>query len=322
MARGPAPDITCDITCGPCRPGDSPTLRPEEKERGWFTLWPTLEHWNGIGGSCLSGVCFPCWATHGGPRRPNTRNNKSYPGFAQPGGLAGSCHKKILSHERPHAQRGGLHPPPLGPPPPLLFPVTTCKLKTNLPLPPHPGFCSTPPPPPCPAPHPGPSCRRPQQSVIPLALLSALGPSGQIKPLSHTPRKAQGQMGQDKWCQIIDPLLAGTWEGPRPQHRIWLWEEKRGPSEGAATWKRDDTSRPPLGPSPRRGPLFSFWITQPPHPLFPEIILPGFLIICAHLPYQLGAPVAGRVQLTSMPQCPPKDLWVLNKCLRQRFMAQ
>lgn len=42
------------------------------------------------------------------------------------------------------------------------------------------------------------------------------GPSGQIKPLSHTPRKAQGQMGQDK-CQIIDLKPEASLEtGERP----------------------------------------------------------------------------------------------------------
>lgn len=91
-------------------------------------------------------------------------------------------------------------------------------------------------------------------------------------------------MGQDKWCQIIDLLLARTRKGPQPQHRIWLWEEERGPKEGAATWKRDNTPWPPLGPSPRRGPMFSCWMTQLPRPHFPEIVLPGFLIISTAVP--------------------------------------
>lgn len=217
-------------------------------------------------GLASKGFASPAWQPTEAGAGQTQENNKSYPGFAQPGGLAGSCHKKILSPRAPCAQRGGLRPPPLSPPPPLLFPVTTCKLKTNLPLSPRPGFCCSTPA--LPRPHQGPSCRRPLQSVIPLALLSALGPSGQIKPLSHTPRKAQGQMGQDKWCQIIDLLLARTREGPQPQHRIWLWEEERGPREGAATWKRDDTPWPPLGPSPRRGPMFSCCRTRLPHPTF------------------------------------------------------
>lgn len=101
---------------------------------------------------------------------------------------------------------------------------------------PHPGFCSTPA---LPRPPQGPSCRRPRQSVIPLALLSALGRSGQIKPLSHIPRKAQGQMGQDKWCQIIDLLLAWTQErAPVTALHMAVGGEKGAQSRGSNTEER------------------------------------------------------------------------------------
>lgn len=129
---------------------------------------------------------------------------------------------------------------------------------------PRPGLCS---PPALPRPPQGPSCRRPRQSVIPLALLSALGRSGQIKPLSHIPRKAQGQMGQDKWCQIIDLLLAWTQGRARLQHCIWLWEEERGPRVGAATQKRDDTPWPSWRPEPMQGTLVQLLDDPIPTPL-------------------------------------------------------
>lgn len=105
--------------------------------------------------------------------------------------------------------------------------------------------------------------------------LSALGPSGQIKPLSHTPRKAQGQMGQDKWCQIIDPRLAGTRRGPRPQHRIWLWEEEGRPRVGAAReqWGREVTHHGHPGDRGYMGPVC--WMTQLPPPFFLGIFLPA-----------------------------------------------
>lgn len=215
-----------------------------------------------------------------------------------------------------------LLPSALSPPPPLLFPVTTCKLKTNLPPPPPHTQASGGPPTP-PHPQPGPSCRRPRQSVIPLALLSALGPSGQIKPLSHTPRKAQGQMGQDKWCQIIDPLRPGLGRAPTaaPHMAVGGGKGAHGGGSQRATWKGDDTSRPPWGPEltqGRRGPLFHGWMTQLPHPLFDEIALSACLPLeppwASRSDPELRPPPlpAGcqesrlRVQPTPMPHCPCK----------------
>lgn len=56
MAQGPTPDITC----GPCRPwGQSHPKRPEEKERGGFILWPTLEPESE--GLASEGFASPAW---------------------------------------------------------------------------------------------------------------------------------------------------------------------------------------------------------------------------------------------------------------------
>lgn len=124
-----------------------------------------------------------------------------------------------------------LLPSALSPQPSASTSISCDNLQTEdqLASPPRPGSSSTPAPP---RPRPGPSCRRPRQSVIPRALLSALGPSGQIKPLSHTPRKAQGQMGRDKWCQIIDPRPAWTREGPDHSAAYGCERRQGGPGRG------------------------------------------------------------------------------------------
>ena len=133
-----------------------------------------------------------------------------------------------------------------------------------------------------PRPPSGPQLQEAPQSVIPRALLSALGPSGQIKPLSHTPRKAQGQMGRDKWCQIIDPPRPGLGRAPTAAPHMAVGRGKGAHAGGSqrATWKGDDIPWPPWGPEPtqgRRGPLFCGCRTQLPYPLLAEIALPARL---------------------------------------------
>lgn len=104
-----------------------------------------------------------------------------------------------------------LPPTALSPPPPLLFPVTTCKLKTNLPLPPRPAWAR---PPPRPAPHSGPSCGRPRQSVIPLALLSALGPLDRLS-LCHThPEKLRARWDRTSGVRSSTRGRPGLGKGP------------------------------------------------------------------------------------------------------------
>lgn len=85
-----------------------------------------------------------------------------------------------------------------------------------------------------------------------------------------------------------------------------------------------------LGTSPMPGNLVQLLDepTPTPHPLFPEHVLLGFLIISSVVPTSLLSPTSWvpheqhRGQPTPMPQHSPPGLWVLNKCLGQRFMAQ
>lgn len=101
----------------------------------------------------------------------------------------------------------------------------------QLAAPPTPGLGSTPAPPRPPL---GPQLREaPAECNSPRPPLRP-GPVGQIKPLSHTPRKAQGQMGQDKWCQIIDPGRPGLGKGPTTAPHMAVGGGK-GALGGAAT---------------------------------------------------------------------------------------
>ena len=198
--------------------------------------------------------------------------------------------------------------PPSSPQPSASTSISCDNLQTvdqlaSLPAPPHAQASARPQP--CPAPHPGPSCRRPRQSVIPLALLSALGRSGQIKPLSHTPRKAQGQMGQDKWCQIIDPLLAGT-QGRAPTTTPHMAVGGgQGAQGGGGNMEERHTPQLPLGLEPMQGTLVRPLDDQtatPPLSWNCSAWLLDHTLSCAHRPCQLCAPGGGAESSPS--QCP------------------
>ena len=187
-------------------PGTAPLKETRGKGKGLVHF--VVDAGTNLEGLASKGFASPAWQrteAGAGQTQEIINPNQALPSQEAP---AGSCHKKILSPRAPRAAGGGLRPPPLSPQPSASTSISCDNLQTEdqLASPPRPGSGSTPAPP---RPRPGPSCRRPRHRAIPLALLSALGPSGQIKPLSHTPRKAQGQMGQDKWCQIIDPRPAG-----------------------------------------------------------------------------------------------------------------
>lgn len=230
--------------------------------------------------------------------------------------------RRILSHEcsvaAPEAGEG------LRPPPALLFPVTTCKPKAN--LLPH----SPPPAAPRPAPHRGPSCGRPQRSVIPLTLLSALGPSGQIKPLSHThPEKLRARWDGTSGVRSSTRPMASRAEGrARAQRRIWLgvrggWG--RGEGEGAqsggsqrATCKSNDMPWTPTHtPGTRAKGALGQLLDDPS---------PGRLRLLSSLrssrrasPEPLGCPLPSCWATTqncthSNTQRPSQGLWVLSKC--------
>ena len=98
--------------------------------------------------------------------------------------------------------------------------------------------------------------------------------------LCHThPEKLRARWDRTSGVRSSTRCWPGLREGPRPQHHIWLWEEERGPREGAATWKRDTHHSYPWDLSPCKGPWSDHWMTKLPHLLFPGTVLPGFLII-------------------------------------------
>ena len=193
-------------------PQDSPIPRDQRKRVGSLCG----RGWNGVGGLASKGLASLSWQpteTRATQTQEIINPNQALP--SQEARLA-LVTEKSCPQERPELLPSGeLRPPPLSlqPPPPLLFPVTTCKLKSNLSVslqPSTPRLLLDPrPTPPHPTLQAGPQLQEARPSVIPRTLLSTLGPSGQIKPLSHTPRKAQGQMGRDKRCQIIDPPRPG-----------------------------------------------------------------------------------------------------------------
>lgn len=91
-------------------------------------------------------------------------------------------------------------------------------------------------------------------------------------------------MGQDKWCQIIDPLLAGT-QGRAPTTTPHMAVGGgKGAQGGAATWTRGTHHSYPWDLSPCRVPSFDRWMTKLTNLLFPGTALPGFLIIPSVVP--------------------------------------
>ena len=151
-------------------PGQPCSERPEEKERGWFTFGLRLE-WNrrvSLAKGLLPTRPPPpgLAATEVGTGQTQEIINPNQALPSQEARLA-LVTERSCPQERPVLPGGGLRPPPLSPPPPHLFPVTTCKPKTNLPLPPHALASARPPPRPTPPPKRAPAAGGPAECNSP-----------------------------------------------------------------------------------------------------------------------------------------------------------